>query len=412
MRSELKVLIYSNVVIFLFATYMTFGLIMLVCDSVTSEALTDSEINPPHNIPQSPLLIPKIIHQTYKDENIPDHWKAGQKRCIDLHEDYEYILWTDAMIMDFMTEHYSWFLPTFNSYPFPIERADAVRYFILYHYGGVYIDLDDGCERRLDPLLTVPAFVRKTSPVGVSNDVMGAIPHHPFYLHLMNNLKNYKRNWFVPYVTIIASTGPLFVSLVWKKYKRTKDFQSFIVRTMQPHDYKMHPSSFFSISKGSSWHTEDAKSFMILATHLLACVVAGFVLAFTLLYFEFYIYCCLCSRTDDKTHLHLHDIDESNTNPSSNNNNNTAIDEESLINSNHDSNMIINTFRYFKNHFLWGSRRNNNSSLGSTNPSRPTNHSSLDFRLSTPISPYMDIAYTSSTSDFRNNEFYERNNES
>lgn len=38
---------------------------------------------------------------------------------------------------------YPWFLDTFDGYPFPIQRADAIRYFVLAHYGGVYLDLDD-----------------------------------------------------------------------------------------------------------------------------------------------------------------------------------------------------------------------------------------------------------------------------
>lgn len=37
-----------------------------------------------------PQLIPKIIHQTYVDENVPAKWKEGQQACIDLHSDYEY----------------------------------------------------------------------------------------------------------------------------------------------------------------------------------------------------------------------------------------------------------------------------------------------------------------------------------
>lgn len=44
---------------------------------------------------------------------------------------------------------YPWFLETFDTYRFPIQRADAIRYFILAHYGGVYIDLDDVREKSL-----------------------------------------------------------------------------------------------------------------------------------------------------------------------------------------------------------------------------------------------------------------------
>lgn len=40
-------------------------------------------------------LVPKLIHQTWKDDQLPDKWKEAQKSCIDLHPDYEYKLWTD-----------------------------------------------------------------------------------------------------------------------------------------------------------------------------------------------------------------------------------------------------------------------------------------------------------------------------
>ena len=47
----------------------------------------------------------------------------------------------DALLMHIC--RYPWFLETFDNYQFPIQRADAIRYFVLAHYGGIYIDLDD-----------------------------------------------------------------------------------------------------------------------------------------------------------------------------------------------------------------------------------------------------------------------------
>ena len=38
---------------------------------------------------------------------------------------------------------YPWFLETYDGYPYPIQRADSIRYFVLHHFGGIYIDLDD-----------------------------------------------------------------------------------------------------------------------------------------------------------------------------------------------------------------------------------------------------------------------------
>jgi len=286
MKKELQYLIVANILLISSIVYYTFDLIALIIDDTSKEALTYDELNPSKsqlsydNITNQmtstkDLIIPKIIHQTYKTTDIPEHWKEGQQRCIDLHPDYEYILWTDEMALNFVKEEYPWFLDTFKSYKYPIQRADAMRYFVLLSYGGVYIDLDDGCQRRLDPLLTVPAFLRKTSPLGVSNDVMGFVPRHPFLLKVIKSLKHYNKNWYNPYMTIMSSTGPLFISIIWKQYKRWNHFknlnpQEITIRVIQPDDYKLHPQSFFSISKGSSWHMDDADFVKSFLTHILS----------------------------------------------------------------------------------------------------------------------------------------------
>mgnify|MGYP003201655246 CR=1 FL=1 len=295
MRKELKYLIYSHLVVLVVLLYATFDLLTLAIDDTFQDALLEVDLKPPADAPPKPQLIPKIIHQTYKTTDIPEHWKEGQRKCIELHPDYEYHLWTDEMSREFIKEEYPWFLETFDGYKYPIERADAIRYFLLSHYGGIYIDLDDGCERKLDPLLTVPAFVRKTSPTGISNDVMGSVPRHPFFFKVLDSLKKYDRNWLVPYITIMFSTGPLFVSVVWKQYKRWGVPENGVVRILQPADYKKHTYSFFSISQGSSWHLDDAVFIKSLANHILACVVLGFVVAFIVLYAEYCFYCWLCS---------------------------------------------------------------------------------------------------------------------
>lgn len=294
MRKELKYLICFNILLLLSIIYYTFDLLTLCIDDTVKDAILEEDLNP--DAPPKPQLIPKIIHQTYKTEDIPEHWKEGRQKCLDLHPDYKYILWTDEMAYEFIKEEYPWFLDTFENYKYPIERADAIRYFILSHYGGVYIDLDDGCERKLDPLLAFPAFLRKTSPLGVSNDVMGSVPRHPFFLKALKSLKHYDKYWFIPYMTIMGSTGPLFLSVVWKQYKRWGIPKNGTVRILQPAYYKMHSYSFFSITKGSSWHLDDAKLMKALENHILSCVVTGFIFGFFILYGEFTFYCWLCSK--------------------------------------------------------------------------------------------------------------------
>ena len=92
-------------------------------------------------------MIPKIIHQTWKNENIP--YDTFKKEWIDswtnLNPAWEYKLWTDEDILSFIEDKFPWFVNRFNEYPKNIQRVDAFRYFVLYEYGGLYADMDFEC---------------------------------------------------------------------------------------------------------------------------------------------------------------------------------------------------------------------------------------------------------------------------
>jgi len=281
MRRGTIVFLVINLIIIGFLLNAFSTLISLLFQSGAADAIHRAEIPAPGSdmIENRTQLIPKIIHQTYINESIPERWQAGQQSCIDLHGDYEYILWTDAKSRDFIATEYPWALANFDSYNFPIQRADAIRYFILAHYGGIYIDLDDGCNRRLDPLLSYPAWARRTLPTGISNDAMGSVPQHPFFLHVIESLASYNRNWFMPYITVMYSTGPLFLSVLWVEYMREDRPASEHVRILMPEEYKGFSWSFFNISKGNSWHGKDAQTIFWMGKHWLLLTVAGFAIA-------------------------------------------------------------------------------------------------------------------------------------
>lgn len=130
---------------------------------------------------------------------------------------------------------------------------------MLSHFGGTYIDLDDGCNRRLDPLLSYPAWVRRTVPTGISNDAMGSVPQHPFFLRAMELLQTYDHNWLLPYITVMYSTGPLFLSVIWKEYMREEPSEKARVRILMPDEYNKYSWSFFTHHVGNSWHGKDAR---------------------------------------------------------------------------------------------------------------------------------------------------------
>ena len=55
------------------------------------------------------------------------------------------------------------------------------------------------------------------------------------------------------------STGPLFLSVIWKEYMRDGPSEPRRVRVLMPDDYSKHPFSFFNENRGNSWHGNDAQ---------------------------------------------------------------------------------------------------------------------------------------------------------
>jgi hypothetical protein len=160
--------------------------------------------------------VPKRIHHTYKTEELPPGYAKLRASCMEVYPDYEFFLWTDASARTMIAETFgSSHVANFDSYStHNIQRADALRYYVLYQYGGVYADLNTACVpgHRWDSLRTVPAGFCGTEPFGVTNDFMVAAPQHPFFGFLVDRLASSNHWWITPYLTVMLSAGPLFVS--------------------------------------------------------------------------------------------------------------------------------------------------------------------------------------------------------
>ncbi|GAA96098.1 glycosyltransferase family 32 protein [Mixia osmundae IAM 14324] len=208
--------------------------------------------------------VPRIIHQTWKTDILPERWQAVRDECAAMHPDYEYRLWSDEASREFIQERYAWFLPVFDGYQYPIQRADAIRYFVLDHFGGIYMDLDVGCKRRLDPLLNFDVVLARTIPVGVSNDVMVAAPHHPFMEMVTRNLVTFDHSYGSNYPTVMFSTGPMFLSAQYGLWPANPITGAREIRILPKSLYGKNAKpeealhAFFTHYYGSSWHDGDS----------------------------------------------------------------------------------------------------------------------------------------------------------
>jgi len=97
--------------------------------------------------------IPKIIIQTWKDENIPDKYKSCIESVKKFNSNYEYKFFTDRQIEEFLQKHYPEYLNIYKRLPVKIQRIDFFRYIAVYHYGGFYLDLDMTVTKSFDSLL-------------------------------------------------------------------------------------------------------------------------------------------------------------------------------------------------------------------------------------------------------------------
>ncbi|WVQ93639.1 hypothetical protein IAU59_000715 [Kwoniella sp. CBS 9459] len=214
--------------------------------------------------------IPRLIHQTWKNDLLPDKWQKAWKECREGMPDYEYMLWTDDLAREFVAKHYPAHLHMFDTYKYPIQRADSIRYFILHHFGGVYMDLDIGCRRRLDPLLQGDweVILPITKPVGVSNDLIFSSKGSAFMDDTIHGLSTFNHQYFTNYPTVMFSTGPMFLSAQYALYSSahplTETHPRAEVRILPKSLYGKNapmstvPHSFFSHFYGSSWHSDDA----------------------------------------------------------------------------------------------------------------------------------------------------------
>lgn len=234
----------------------------------------------------------KIMHHMFKttdETEIPKHWRKAFQKCRTIHRarGWKSILWTDESIRLFLSNHYDWFLPTYDSYPFWIQRVDSARYFILYHFGGVYLDMDIVCVGSFEPIYktmiskNLTAIIPKTKPIGYSNDVIFARKHGGFMETVIHSLNMYNHGYGLEYLTVMMSTGPLFLTSVLHHASDTIQKQVGILSPDVYAPQKGHETiSIFRHTRGNSWHGNDIKIIFWMQRNLLYFSLLVFIAVF------------------------------------------------------------------------------------------------------------------------------------
>jgi mannosyltransferase OCH1-like enzyme len=90
--------------------------------------------------PQYDDLVPPILHHINLGPNPPrEEWVAARAECIKYHRHWKAFLWEDGNAEEFVASEFPHLKHMWDSYRYPVERVDALRYMVLQKHGGMFI---------------------------------------------------------------------------------------------------------------------------------------------------------------------------------------------------------------------------------------------------------------------------------
>lgn len=151
------------------------------------------------------MSIPKIIHQIWVGDNpLPAKSETYIKKIKELHPEYEYKLWKNDDITPENFINYKYIVASNKN----AQKADIMRYEILYNYGGIYLDIDMEVYKSLTPLLTHSLIVCNEDDnvdIYITNAFIACEKRNPQLLNCVSLIK--LTDWTQP---INKATGPSY----------------------------------------------------------------------------------------------------------------------------------------------------------------------------------------------------------
>lgn len=221
-----------------------------------------SDISRHGNVSSPRKQIPRIIHQTNRNYDIPSVWNASVQAVMQLNAaNFKYKRWSHDDMDTFVREHEPEFYENlFTKYTYEMQRIDSFRYVMMYHIGGIYIDMDSACYRRLIEYVnaleaietdsTYTALFPEDGIFGVQTEFFIGSRGHPLFRKFIDTLPRFHRNFLVHHLTILLSAGPLYASVQEHFFAPTKEAT---VRHLANQIY----SKDFWKTAGGTWFASD-----------------------------------------------------------------------------------------------------------------------------------------------------------
>lgn len=230
----------------------------------------DSHFKDIENVSLMRIAIPRKMMITWKStdpEDIPDEWREGYDSIFIHMPHWEVIFMDDNDNRQLIETYFPDYLSTYDSFPYHIQRVDAVRYAWLYINGGLYKDMDLTILKPLDPLFQSDSELFLISSGNISgyltNSMMASKPRCPIWLKMMEHTTlppptyAITKHWIV-----MTTTGPIGLNSVVKN--SDTPYMSLPSKLCMPCstcnlDTCDTSQAWIKPSKGSSWVSIDSQ---------------------------------------------------------------------------------------------------------------------------------------------------------
>lgn len=156
-----------------------------------------------------------------RNPSIPQDFLSKIENCRKINSDLEVKIWNGYDCRQLLVEDFPDYLNTYDSLPKPIMKCDMIRFFILYKYGGFYMDMDRTCLKPLSQLLSnnpdvILGAFRYLFFNFYNNDFLYSKPGSDFMKRCMENIKISHAP--TNSLRVLLTAGPLYLMIQKLRY--------------------------------------------------------------------------------------------------------------------------------------------------------------------------------------------------
>ena len=236
------------------------------------------------------MEIPKIIFQTWKTYDVPDNWKYGQKTVKEKNKDWKYVLLSDEDNLRIVKKYFPDFLPYFINFKYNIQRADAIRYMVLYLYGGVYLDLDYQALKPFGSIILENGkevgLIKSGNVNCITNSFLCSHKGAKFWLQCIEEMKKPYKWWYLTkHFKIMFSTGPIMVNKVYNKNKDNVKILEIQVpcNICTINECAYNKKYFLRSIEGGSWNSWDSLAINFMLCNKISIIYVIFIIILTII---------------------------------------------------------------------------------------------------------------------------------